>query len=204
VPILVFALTNSVNAQSVGLNIGDYHSINPATYDSPWEFNLDQKLCYSVDLYFRSILNGQRKSRLGVRVSFLSATKKWINLSEVNQADEAGYRYRMTTFLITYQRRIYHKRLFYLMFNFSTGISYRSFKNLSGYSYCDAPFCNLPHTSLSFQPGFDCIFRIYKDFALQINGRYNLLTTDKKKFYPFSSGYLFEVGLLIEMPKVSS
>lgn len=200
IPIVISASANQVGAQSIGFNIGWYHSINPASYSSPWDFALDQKPSISFELYFRNILNSNRASRFGIRAFFLSVRRKPVNPSEVNLANRDGYKYRMSSFLFSYQRKIYNKDLFYLMLNLSAGLSFRKYENLSGASSCEVPFCTLPDASFSFQPGLYCILKVYKNLVVQINGRYNFLTADKKDFYPFSSGLLFEGGLLLEMP----
>jgi len=198
ISMFVIISVNSVNAQSIGFNVGGYYPVNPPSYYDPlfqsehfpsWEFTSHQKPSISFDVYFRHILDGKNTSRFGIRAHFLSIRSEPI---EPNPMEAC--KYRLSTFLISWQRRLYNEDCFFLMFNLSGGFATKT-------PGTTTIFGNFAQGSLSFQPGLDFIFRIYRYVGIQVNVRGNFLTASREDFYPYSSGIIFEGGILFELPK---
>jgi len=192
-PIFLSASACPTFAQSLGLGLGWYESIDPPKPTWSSNYNIDQKPTFSIEIYFRNIVNSKRNTRLGFQLSFTRARS---NPKNPDEWSSTSYEYLFSSYLFSYQRKIYHKDFFYLLGSFSGGLSFRKSDPVDGHGCCEVPFANIKE-GISLQPGVYCVFRVYKVVAIQISGRYNYLITGGDEFYPFSSGFLFEAGLLL-------
>ena len=191
-------MNHSTYAQSVGINIGWYYRVNPASAPSDFNDVLSSSPLFSFELHSGNILRQKNLSRIGVRASLFSMKSKPIDPSKENAALKEGEIFRLVSFLIGYQRKVLDQEMLNLMLNLSGGLSFRGSKLASGFDHCDTPFCNLPKVILTFQSGLTYIVGIKGDFAAQVNVLYNLLLADTGEIFPFSSGLFFEAGLMIE------
>lgn len=198
-PILTSA--TRANAQSVGFGVGWYHSINPESGSPHLSFEVDKKPLLSFELFFANILNCKRTSRLGIRASFLSARTRLTNQRDPIPPGSGHSRDWMTSVLMSYQRKLYNQGSLYFGMNFSAGVSFIGDEGGDVFEVCTPPFCTLEEIRLSFLPGLDYIVRVYNGLGIHVSGRYNLISGNKKDLYPFASGFLFEGGLLFEIPK---
>ena len=191
--ILVMVTAGTIGAQSLGFNVGWYESIDPPRPTCIPECTIEQKPSYSFGFYPREIVNTDRNTRLGLQLSFARAKKKSAQPGELSPARNTTNEYLMSSFLFSYQRLAYHKDFFYWTLGVSGGPSFRSSSNAGHH---EVPFSNL-RMGLSFQPGTYFVLNVYKFLAIQISARYNYLMSTGSDFYPFSSGFLLEGGLLL-------
>ncbi len=192
-------------AQAFNFNIGYYRGIsadavNQSFGSSTSKWTTRKKPSYGFGLYFRSFLVAENRSRLGIKLYFQSARSKPVNPQKENDALRAGVNWKMFSILLGYQRKLFYRNANApaLVADFSGGFSFFSSSLISGFDYCDSPFCNLPDARANIGPGLVYMLRVYDTFALQIGGRYNLLFGENSNETPFNSGFLFDVGLALE------
>lgn len=191
-------------ADSIGFGIGGYHSTNcESCRDNP-DVNIDRSRLWSLEYYFGSILGCRRNWRFGVRVSFLRARVTSINPHEPRPPGSGSSKHWMTSLLASHQRKLYNRGWLYFGAYFSAGITFLGYEGGDAREACTPPFCTWKETEVSVQSGLDYMVNIYRGLGVRVSGGYNFLTGGKTHTYPFGSGFVFEGGLLLEIPPCGS
>jgi hypothetical protein len=197
---VILCSSGPAGAQSFGFGVGGYYSTNCERCRSHDNVDVDQKQLWSLELYFRSILNCQRNWRLGVRMSFLNSRIRSINPPQPLPPGFGSSKHWMTSLMVSYQRKLLNRGPLYFGAYLSTGITFLGHEGGDVKPFCNPPFCTLDETEFSLQPGVDYMVSVYKGLGIRVSGGYNFLSGSQAFTYPFSSGFLFEGGLFFEIP----
>jgi hypothetical protein len=183
---LVSASTDPILAQSIVLSGGIYDCIDPPKPTCIVEPIIDYKYSLGFEIYFKHILDTNRRTRFGMQ-----AFSHWAT-SKPESSNDSTYNYRLISYLFSLQRTVYQKDFFSLLLGLSAGPCWR---NWSGPNERYNPFHNL-NLGFSIQPGVYCVIKLFKTVGIQINGRFNHILTGED-FSPFSSGFDLQAGLLL-------
>lgn len=191
-------------ADSIGFGVGGYHITDCESCRDHVGVDIDRSRLWSLEYYFRSILNCRRNWRFGVRMSFLRARITSINPPQPRPPGSGSSKHWMTSLLVSHQRKLYNRGSLYFGAYFSAGITFLGYEGGDAREACTPPFCTLKETKVSVQPGLDYMVSVYRGLGIRVSGGYNFLTGSKAGTYPFGSGFVFEGGLLLEIPPCGS
>ena len=189
------------SAQSILANIGRYYTYDAADpwwYDAPDDFDLDHGLSYGLDVYFSDISAPTAKGRFGLLFFYQSAKALPVDPDAVNLAYVNGFRYRIASFMLGYQRRVYARGDYSLLLGLSSGLYFITAENLNpGPDQCSELFCGLDddHIGLIVRPEFVNVYHIHSNSYLQLTMSLPFLFVDTEESYPYSSGFQIQLGI---------
>lgn len=192
-----FALVsvNPCRSQSLVLHVAEHQRLKEDRDYTPVFLTLDQHPSYGFEIYLQNIIKTKRAYRFGISLSFFSVEGKLAYPYSEIPMPKLWLDYRLTTLSYCFQRKIFSGESVYFLGNLSAGLVFKKADFLfSTYHFRDDYIC------FSFQPGICYVLRIYQNIGVQLSGRYNFFTGKKQDLYPFSSGFLLEAGLLLELP----
>lgn len=191
---LVFVSADHCCGQSVVLRVAGHQKLEVDNRYTPFFLALDQHPTYGFEVYFNSILRTKRAYRLGVGLTFSSIEGKLKEpYSELPIHESLDY--RVTTLLLSLQRKVLSNESVYFLANLSAGVAFKKAElEISNLSAKDDYIC------FSIQPGICYILRLYRNIGIQLFGRYNFFTGKKQDLYPFSPGFFAGGGMLFELP----
>jgi len=165
-------------AQSTEFGLGEYHGVYKESQFSGAEIKTNRG--FSFALYPKRFLVEETSSRFGFRLT--------INRAEDDGAEppsqrpiyiELGNNHRMTSLLLSYQRKLYQNDVTRLIAELAAGPTFFSSMPKNDFNHCDTFFCNFPEVRIIFAPGVTYMLKFYETIGLQPAAHYYLIPGGK-------------------------
>ena len=195
--------SNNVLAQRLSGSLGMFLNHIAKKQDSYNSYEYSHKLAFTINWYFKNILEENRNFSLGLRLCHFRIDRKETSTQEYQRKNVT--KYQLSGLLLNHRLKfcVFDNKYFFIMNN-SFGLLGQSIITDRNY-YCDTVLCNFPDFRYSYAPGLEYIIKINDLIAIQVIAQYYIILGYKKDIFPFSSLFTFQIGLgITEKNKTTS
>lgn len=195
---------NRLRGGEAGLILGNYHTLITSPKNNGLHFTdkyyLKDKPYLFFELFPKLRFNSLfPKGRLGIRLQYIFVERRSFSDSEyfVNQYEKIGRVYEMFSIWPVYQHSVGQYRNLYFILDGTGGLSVVSSHAESTLGdYCDTIFCSDLSLHLGFQARLRTVLEVREHVRVLVGIGYQLQPGGNSPNFPFSSGFILELGVL--------